>query len=387
MSEFADRIDALTPDDLRTAGSLKWTTYPGAIGAWIAEMDFGIAPKIQDALGDMVARQQTGYAPMAMRTELKQATSEFLAARYGWQVDWPKVQWLPDVLTGLGIVMTHWLPAHSKIIVPTPCYFPFVDMPVTFGHERVDLPMLRGNDEWTMDFDALDREFAAGAKLLILCNPHNPIGKVFDRAELEAICEIVERHHGMVFSDEIHAPLVYPASNPHIPYASINETAAAHTVTAMSASKSFNIAGLKCAQMVLTNPTQQRFYETQGHGLPYESSPLGMAANIAAFREGTPWLGEVLDYLDGNRAVVTKMVSELLPGVKYIEPQASFLAWLDFRPVGLDDPQRHFLEAGVAVTAGAECGEIGRGQVRFNFAMPRPVLIEAIEKMADALPK
>lgn len=300
MSEFAERIDALTIDDLTAAGSLKWTTYPNAIGAWIAEMDFGIAPEIAEVLEQLLKRQQTGYAPMAWRTELKKATSEFVAARYGWQVGWPQIHWLPDVLTGLAIVMTHWLPAGSRIIVPTPCYMPFVDMPGTFGHQRVEVPMLRGDADWTMDLDALDREFAAGARLLVLCNPHNPIGKAFDRAELEAICEVVERHGGLVFSDEIHAPLSYPGVQ-HVPYASINDTAAAHTVTAMSASKSFNLAGLKCAQLILTNPEHQRFYTTQGHGLPYESTPMGMIANITAFREGGPWLAEVLDYLDGNR--------------------------------------------------------------------------------------
>ena len=384
MSEFAERIDALTVDELVAAGSLKWTTYPHAIGAWIAEMDFGIVPQITEQLGELVVRQQTGYAPMALRTDLKQATAEFVAGRYGWQLDWQRVHWLPDVLTGLAIVMTHWLPAGSRIIVPTPCYMPFVDMPAAFGHQRVEVPMVRGESDWTMDLDALDREFAAGAKLLVLCNPHNPIGKVFDRGELEAICEIVDRHGGLVFSDEIHAPLSYPGVR-HIPYASINDAAAAHTVTAMSASKSFNLAGLKCAQLILTNAAHQRFFSSQGHGLPYESSPLGMVANITAFRRGTPWLAETLDYLDDNRRLLTGMLAELMPAVGYIEPEASFLGWLDCRGLGLANPRRHFLDAGVALTDGAECGDIGRQHVRFNFALPRPILQQAIEKMAASL--
>ena len=384
MSEFAERIDALTIDVLTAAGSLKWTTYPNAIGAWIAEMDFGIAPEIAEVLEQLLKRQQTGYAPMAWRTELKKATSEFVAARYGWQVGWPQIHWLPHVLTGLALVMPPWLRAGSRTLVPPPCYMPSDAMPGTFGHQRVEVPMLRGDADWTMDLDALDREFAAGARLLVLCNPHNPIGKAFDRAELEAICEVVERHGGLVFSDVIHAPLSYPAVQ-HVPYASINDTAAAHTVTAMSASKSFNLAGLKCAQLILTNPEHQRFYTTQGHGLPYESTPMGMIANITAFREGGPWLAEVLDYLDGNRRLLTEMLADLLPAVGYIEPEASFLAWLDCRELGLDDPRKHFLKAGVALTDGAECGDAGRGHVRFNFALPRPILQSSIEKMAAAL--
>lgn len=384
MTTFADRIDSLTIADLRAAGSLKWTAYPDAICAWVAEMDFGLAPAVSAAMGELVARQQSGYAPLALRADLKQATAEFVADRYGWQLPPANVHWLPDVLTGFAIIMTHWLPAASKIIVPTPCYMPFVDMPGAFGHQLVQLQMLRGADDWQLDLDRLEAEFAAGAKLLVLCNPHNPIGKVYDRDELMAICQIVARHGGLVFSDEIHAPLTYPGVQ-HLPYASLNQTAAQHTVTAMSASKSFNLAGLKCAQLLLTNPEHQRFFTSQGHGLPYESSPLGMAANIAAFRHGQPWLGEVLAYLDDNRRLVGELVAELLPGVSMISPEATFLAWLDCRELGLADPHRHFLAAGLALTDGAECGEAGRGQVRLNFALPRPLLRQGIEQMAASL--
>lgn len=384
MTDFAARVDALTIDDLRSAGSLKWTAYPEAIGAWVAEMDFGLAPAVAAALDEIVARRQTGYAPLRLRTEIKTATAEFVASRYGWQLDAQRVHWLPDVLTSLAIVMTHWLPAHSSIIMATPCYMPFVEMPGAFGHRLVQLPMAATETDWQFDLEGLDREFAAGARLLVLCNPHNPIGKVYTRPELEQICAVVERHGGMVFSDEIHAPLTFPGVR-HVPYATINEVAAAHTVTAMSASKSFNLAGLKCAQMILTNDALQDFWTGQGHGLPYESTPIGMATNIAAYREGGAWLAEVLDYLAGNRRLVTELVGELMPQVRMIEPDATFLALLDCRELGLDDPRQHFLRAGVALTDGAECGDAGRGHVRLNFALPRPILRRAVEAMAGSL--
>ncbi|MGI5952196.1 MAG: MalY/PatB family protein [Brooklawnia sp.] len=384
MSEFAARIDALTIDDLRAAGSLKWTTYPGAIGAWVAEMDFGLAPPVAAAINELVQRQQTGYAPLALRTGLKQATADFVAARYGWAPAPQQVHWVPDVLSALGIVMTHWLPAGSGIIMPTPCYMPFVDLPGAFGHRLIELPMLAGEDGWQMDLAALDATFAAGARLLVLCNPHNPIGKVYSRAELEQICQVVERHGGLVFSDEIHAPITFPGVQ-HVPYAGISDTAAQHTVTAMSASKAFNLAGLKCAQMILTNDAHQRFYTSQGHGLPYESSPIGMAANIAAFTQGDQWLVDVLEYLHGNRALLGELVAELLPQVRLTTPEATFLAWLDCRGLGLADARKHFLDAGVALTDGADCGQAGRGSVRLNFALPRPILRQAIELMADSL--
>ena len=382
MTEFADRIDALTTADLVAAGSLKWTTYPNAIGAWVAEMDFGLAPEVSAAMADIIGRQLTGYAPMPMRSEIREATAEFLASRYGWEVNTGRVHQLPDVLTGFAAIMTHWLPKGSKIIVPTPCYMPFTDMPAAFGHELVELPMLADEAGWHVDLDGLDREFAAGARLLVLCNPHNPIGKVYSPAELTEICEVVDRHGGLVFSDEIHAPLTFSGVQ-HQPYAALNETAAAHTVTAMSASKSFNLAGLKCAQLVLTNRDHQHHFANAGHGLPYESTPIGMAANIAAFRHGGPWLAETLDYLEGNRDLLVELVGELLPGVQVRVPDATFLAWLDVCELGLADPHRKFLDAGVALTDGAQCGQAGRGAVRFNFALPRPLLREAVERMAS----
>lgn len=383
MSDFAQRIDALTIDDLRAAGSLKWTAYPDAIGAWIAEMDFGMAEPIRRVLQTETDALRTGYAPLHLRDQLKAATSQYVADRYAWNVPATSVFWLPDVLTGLTITMNFWLERGSRIVVPTPCYMPFMDMPATFGHELVQLPMLGGVDDWGFDFDGLERAFADGAKLLVLCNPHNPIGKVYTRDELQRICEIVERHGGMVFSDEIHAPLTFPGHQ-HIPYASLNETAAAHTVTAMAASKAFNIAGLKCAQLVLTNPEQRRFYSTQGHGLPFEATPLGMAATIAAWQEGQPWLDEVIAYLVKNRELVVERIGAI-EGMHVIAPQATYLALIDCRDLGMANPRQHFLKHGVALTDGRECGDAAHGFVRLNFATPRPVLEQALDLMEASL--
>lgn len=383
MTDFADRIDALTIDDLRAAGSLKWTAYPGAIGAWVAEMDFGMAEPVFEAITAEVEALRTGYAPMDRRAELKAVTAEHLFARQGWQVNRNNIHWLPDVLTGLVVTMTFWSEPGSKIVVPTPCYMPFMDMPRTFGHELVQLPMLGGRDSWEFDFDGLDRVFAAGARLLVLCNPHNPIGKVYTREELERICEIVDRHDGLVFSDEIHAPLVFPGAQ-HISYASLNDVAAHHTVTALAASKAYNLAGLKCAQLVLTNPGHNAFYSSQGQGIPFGSAPIGMAATIAAWRSGQPWLDEVIDYLAANRRLVAERIAAV-EGMHMIVPDATYMAFIDCRGLGLDDPHAHFLANGVALTDGMECGDAAHGFVRLNFAMPRPVLAEALDRMENSL--
>lgn len=384
MSDFAERIDALTADELRARGSLKWTRYPGAIAAWIAEMDLGLAPVIRAALDDCWTRQITGYTPQAWREEIKSATADFQAHRFGWQVDPERIYAMPGVLSQLAFVMVRWLPPDSPIVVPTPCYMPFMDMPASFGHRLVELPMIPTADGWDVNLEGLRAAFRAGAKMLVLCNPHNPIGKVYRVEELHQIADIVDHYGGLVFSDEIHAPITYAPAR-HQPYAGISATAAAHTVTAVAASKAFNIAGLKCAQMILTNDAHHRFCSSQGHGLPFESTPMGVAATIAAYRDGGQWLDEALNYLWGNCCRAREVFADLLPQVGIRVPQATYLLWLDARGLGLSDPAKYFANNGVVMTDGAECGTVGRGHLRFNYAMPRPLVEQAIRMMAASL--
>lgn len=384
MSDLAARIDALSAEDLRARGSMKWTGFPGAIGAWVAETDFDLAPAIQQAVDDSHDRRLSGYVPLAWREEVKAATAEFQARHFGWQIDPERIFIMPDVLTPLAFTMMKWLPSGSKIVVPTPCYMPFVDMPGAFGHQLVQLPMIPTPDGWEFDFDGLAAAFEQGARMLILCNPHNPTGKVHTAGELRQIAEIVERYGGLVFSDEIHSPITFAPAR-HLPYATVSPAAAQHSITAVAASKAFNIAGFKCAQMVLTNDAQARFYSSQGHGLPFESTAIGVSATIAAYRNSDAWLAEMLAYLDGNRRFALEAFGAQLPEVVIREPQGTYLMWLDARQLGLADPQQHFLAHGVALTDGAGCGDAGRGWVRFNYAMPRRLVAEAIDKMAASL--
>lgn len=383
MSDFTDAIDALTVADLQAKGSHKWTRYPGVIGAWVAELDFGLAPAVRAAIDKFITTGLTGYTPQNVREDLRLATSQWLANRYSWIVDPQQVFGMPDVLSILDLTLS-FLARPGKVIVPTPAYMPFLDFPAAHGRELVQLPMIATPQGWLMDYDGLDREFTNGASVLVLCNPHNPIGKMYTRDELERICQIVEHHHGIVFNDEIHAPLTYDG-NQHIPYPSINPSAAAHTVTGLSASKSFNIAGLKCAQVVLTNPDHQAWVVKHAHGLPYSAAGVGAAANIAAYREGGPWLAEVLGYLQRNRDVAVQLVHELMPQVDVKTPQATFLLFLDTSKLGLDSPFEHFLAAGVATNDGITCGDVCRNWVRFNFGMPTPIVAQAIQKMAQSL--
>ena len=378
-------FDDIGIERLREIGSVKWTRYPDKIGAFIAEMDFGTAPPITRALHAAVDVGNFGYLPTALCERMSEAYAQWARTRYGWDVPPANIRPVADVIAALAAVIEHFSAPGSPVIVPTPAYMPFLTVPRTLGREIIQVPMASADDRLVYDLDALDAAFRAGGNLLILCNPHNPIGRVLTHAEMTAVAEVVHRHGGRVFADEIHAPLVFPGHR-HIPYASISPVTAGHTVTATSASKAWNLPGLKCAQLILSNEADLAKWSQCGDLAEHGASNLGVVANIAAYTEGGPWLDEVLAYLDGNRLRLAELLAEHLPEVRYTPPEGTYLAWLDCRPLGLGDhPAQFFLEkAGVAMTDGPQCGEVGRGFVRYNFATPRPIMEQAIKQMAQA---
>jgi cysteine-S-conjugate beta-lyase len=380
------RFDAATVDDLRRQGSLKWTLFPEAIGAFIAEMDFGLAPPVAQALHDAVDRGLVGYLPPGLAAQMSRAYADWAARHHGWSVPPERVRPLSDVLAGLEAAVTHFSRPRSPVILPTPAYMPFLRLPAALGRDLIEVPMALAGGRYTYDLDALDAAFRAGGNLLVLCNPHNPIGRVLDPAELAAVAEVVERHGGRVFSDEIHAPLVMPGHR-HTPYASISPATAAHTVTATSASKAWNLPGLKCAQLVLSDDADAEHWARVGQLAEHGASTLGVVANIAAYTAGDPWLEEVVGHVDTNRRRLADALAAGLPDVGYVPPEGTYLAWLDVRALELGDrPADFFLErAGVALTDGSECGRAGAGFVRLTLATPGPVLDEIVDRMARAV--
>jgi cysteine-S-conjugate beta-lyase len=378
-AEF-DRIDVGT---LRRGGSVKWSMYPEAIGAFVAEMDFGTAPPVTAALHAAVDAAAFGYLPAGTVERMSAAYAAWSRDRYGWAVDPVDVRPVADVVAGLRLAIEHFSAPGTPVVLPTPAYMPFLTVPPQLGREVIEVPLSAGH---RYDLDALAAAFEAGGDLLILCNPHNPVGRVLTPAEMLAIAEVVDRYGGRVFSDEIHAPLVFGDAR-HVPYASLSPVTAAHTLTATSASKAWNLPGLKCAQVVLTSDADRETWAGIGPLAEHGAATLGVIANTAAYESGGPWLAEVLSYLDGNRRLLGQLVADLLPGVVYAPPEGTYLGWLDFRATGPADPAAYFLEkAGVAMTDGALCGEAGRGFGRFTFALPRPVLREAVERIAAAMP-
>ncbi len=379
-------FDEITVESLRAANGKKWVEFGSATGAWIAEMDFGTAPAVQSTLRRAVETGEgLGYLPTRSRAALQSAFSGFVDARFGWQVAPADVRPIVDVLSGLQAAVRLTSRPGSPVILPTPAYMPFLTLPGALDREVIQVPLQRENGRYVYDLDALDAAFAAGGHLLVLCNPHNPVGRVLERSELQAISEVVERHGGRVFADEIHAPLTYPGHR-HVPYATISPAAAAHTFTAMSGSKAFNLPGLKCAQLVLSSDADRETWSRLGGPYEDQASTLGALAATAAYAEGGAWLDGVLDYLDGNRQTLTELAAEHLPSAVTTELEGTYLAWLDLTTTGLEDPARFFREhADVAATAGSLCGEAGQGFLRFNIALPRPLLVEAITRMGAAL--
>ncbi len=378
-------FDARSRVHLDRPHSRKWSLHPGHIGAWVAEMDFGVAPPIAEALQRAVVDENLGYLSPPVAAELGEATADWMQNEYGWAVDPERVHPVSDVMAALGVAMREYVPEGSPVIVPTPAYMPFLTYLPGIGHPVIEVPGIEVDGRWQHDLQAIDEAFAAGARTLVLCNPHNPTGTIAGREELEAIAAVVERHGGRVFADEIHAPLRFDG-RPFIPYASISEATAAHTVTGTSASKAWNIPGLKTAQLITSNDADQQLYKRFGFAVQHGASTLGVVASTSAYREGKPWLDDVIAYLDGSRRMLAGLVEQHLPGAVYRIPEATYIGWIGTAALGIPGPPAEFFreQAGVVLTEGRLLGREYADYVRIVFATPRPVLEEALAAMGDA---
>ncbi len=377
--------DQITAAQLHQRGTSKWTRYGSdVLGAWVAEMDFTVAPPIKAALQAAIDCDCFGYAPGDEHTGLTAATAAF-HRRNGLNVESNQIFVMPDVLKALELGIDAFSPPGSAVVVLTPAYPPFFSVAQLLERPVVEVPMHNDRGYHTLDLDGIDRAFASGAKTLILCNPHNPLGRLFSRQELSALAAVVHKHGARVVTDEVHGPLTMPGET-FTPYATASAEAAGHSVTLTSASKGWNVAGLKCAQLTVTNPddiaTWKRVPGLRSHG----ASILGIIANRVAYEQGWDWLEDTLAYLDGNRRALENLLRAYLPQVVYWKPQGTYLSWLDCRQLGLDNPGEFFLEhAKVAVNDGSHFGEPGKGFVRLNFATSAAILGQIVKQMGQAV--
>lgn len=379
-------LDAITSTELRDAGGVKWSQFPEAIGAFIAEMDFGIPPQVTEVLNEAARTGALGYLPAADKRRAQEACARWQARDFGWQVHPEQVFLLPDVLSTMRATIQRFTPPDSPIVVPTPAYMPFLTVARAAGRQVLEVPSRRDeNGSYSLDYDGIDAALGTGARLVVLCNPWNPVGRVLRRAELEALRDIVDRHGARVFADEVHAPLLLDDVT-HLPYASLDATTASHTLTGTGASKGWNIPGLKCGQLILSNPADVEAFEPVADDVGDAVGLLGPRAAAAVYDEGADWLVEVVEYLRGNRDLLTERLAEI-PGVEMSPIEGTFIAWLDCRGLQLPGSPTEFFrrEAGVALTEGAACGAGFEDFVRFTFAMPRPILREALDGIAAAV--
>lgn len=382
---MAEVFDSLTDERLRARNTIKWNHYdPDVLPLWIAEMDFPTAPAVLDGVRAWASDEEFGY-PALGSPDLPVATARWCEQRYGWAVRPEWVRTVPDVLKGMEVVIAFLTRPESPVVLPVPAYMPFFDLLQVSGRQRVEIPMLQQDSgRYVIDLDALDAAFAAGAGSLILCNPNNPLGTAFTAAEISAIVEIAARHGARVIADEIHAPLVYDGR--HVPAASVSEAAADTVVTLMSASKGWNLPGLMCAQVILTNQRDVDAWRRINMLHVMGAATVGIRANIAAYRHGADWLDGLLTYLRANRDHLSKVLPAAVPGLRVNRPEATYLAWVDFRELTLPaEPADYLLtNARVALSPGIPFGA-GPGFARLNFGTTRAILDRAIDAMAGAL--
>jgi cystathionine beta-lyase len=360
-------LDDLDPEQLRRRRGEKWRTYPDhVLPAWVADMDFPLAAPLQDYLREIAETTDLGYPINPTTDALPTVFAKRVHERFGWSIDPRDVVVLTDV-------------------VQTPVYPPFLECVAEVKRRQVTNELVRGTERYEIDFDALRRDVDTQTRALLLCNPQNPTGRTFTRSELTWLAELAIERDLTVIADEIHADLVFPGFE-HLPMASLGPEIAERTITLMSASKAFNIAGARCAVAHFgSRSLRKRFESIPGHirgGL----SSLGLQTTTIAWTQCQPWLDQVLAYLDGNRRRVEAFVHDKLPGVEMLTPEATYLAWLDCRELGLENPWRFFYERGqVALSQGSGFGRGGQGFVRLNFATSRGVLDEILERLASAL--
>jgi cysteine-S-conjugate beta-lyase len=384
MSEMPDPFEDLDLGRLRLRQSQRWATHPpDVLPAFVAEMDLPLAEPITLALTRAIELGDCGYA---QGVGLAEAFAGFAAARMGWTVAPDRVFLVADVMAGVAEALKLLTRPGDGVVINTPVYPPFFSTLPEIGRRVVPAPLGRTPEGWELDLDAVEAAFAGGARAYLLCSPHNPTGRVFPRSELAAIAELAARHGVAVVSDEIHAPLTLPGAV-HTPYVSLGDAAAARAVTVTSASKAWNVAGLKCAVAVAGDAGVRDRLATLHQDVRDRAGHLGVLAAVAAFRDGGPWLDALLVHLERNRAFVGELIAARLPGVGYVPPEASYLAWLDCSRLGLgDDPGAVFLDRGrVALASGPSFGPEGAGFARLNFGTSRTILAEVVNRMAAAL--
>ena len=373
--------------DRRPTESSKWHKYPpDVLPLWVADMDFRSPEPVIRALRERVEHGVFGYG--VEQPEFYEVFLDRLQTRYGWRVSPEAILVIPGVIPGFNLAARALTAAGDGLLLQTPVYPPIGRVPDNVGLTSDEMQLeLQPDGRYAIDFERFEAAIGERTRMFLLCNPHNPVGRVFRRDELERTAEVCLRRGLLICADEVHCELTFSGQR-HVPIASLDAEVAARTITLMAPSKSFNLPGLKCAVAIIPNASLREKFVAAQLDLVRAVNVLGYTAALAAYRDGQPWLDELLRYLEANRDFVVESVRSKLPGVSAAPPEATYLAWLDCREANLpgSDPYTFFLdEARVALTDGKAFGRGGAGFVRLNFACPRATLAEGLDRMRHAL--
>jgi len=374
--------------DRRRSDSSKWQKYgPDVLPLWVADMDFQSPEPVIRALRERVEHGVFGYLAFE-QPEFHELFADRLLKRYGWRVSPDAVVLIPGVIPGFNVAGRILSAPGDGLILQTPVYPPILRAATSIGLTREEAPLARRPDgRYEVDLDAFSAAIGDRTRFFLLCSPHNPVGRVFTRAELTSLARVCLRRGLAIVADEIHCELTLGGQR-HTPIASLDPEIAERTITLMAPSKTFNLAGLKCSVAIIPNAALRERFVNGRIDLVQTVNVFGYTAAFAAYRDGQPWLDELLRYLEANRDFVADYVRRHLPGVAMYPPEATYLAWLDCRHAGEAgrDPHTFFLErARVALSDGAQFGAAGAGHVRLNFGCPRSMLVNALDQMREAL--
>ncbi len=374
------------PINRRHTDSVKWRQPDDVLPMWVADTDFLAPPVVIEALHRRVDNGIFGYHYES--PTLRQTVIEWVARRYGWNIEPDWIIFPPDVVRGMNWAAQAVAAPGDAVLLQSPVYGPFFEIPRNGGFLLQDAPLVQDEaGRYELDMAAMEAVVTPKTSAFLLCNPQNPTGRVFTRPELESLADFCLAHDITVLADEIHADLIYSETQ-HTPIASLGPDIAQNTITFIAPSKTFNVAGLKASVGIVPNPKLRERLDRAARGVIPPINLLGMIAMEAAYGEGGPWLDALLAYLQANRDYLLDAIADdYLPGVRMTRPEGTFLAWLDFRATPwADAPSRHILEeARVLVNEGSWFGETGSGFVRLNFGCPRSTLDEGLKRLREAL--
>ena len=373
--DFDEEIDRANSD------SVKWEKYNGrdVLPMWVADSDFAVAPPIQQALQQRVSHPVYGYT--LVRPQLLDLLVERMQRLYQWDIDPTWIVMLPNVITAFYLACRACGKAGDPVYQPQVIYPPFAVAPRYYDMRKQPIPMVRSDGRMVIDLDWLERHPAAPGQLLFFCNPQNPGGTVYRRAELERLADLVERQDLTLVSDEVHCDLVLDADKSHLPIASLNPQIARRSITLMAPSKTFNLAGLGCAFAIIADPDLRRRMKTNPFIVPHVNI-LGLAAAEAAYQFGDEWNRQQCIYFVANRDYLISEINAT-PGLRLDPVEATYLAWIDVSALELDDPPGFFEAAGVGMSSGRDFGD--SGFMRLNFGCPRSRVMEAVRRIRAAV--